>query len=63
VGNLLTIPEVAERLRVSERTIRKRIGAGFLPALKLGPEMHAPVRVTEEALAGFLRSTTNERSK
>jgi excisionase family DNA binding protein len=44
VGKLLTISEVALELRVSERTIRKRIARGDLPAWRLGPEQDAPVR-------------------
>ena len=33
---LLTIPDVAEFCRVSERTVRRWIKAGELPAIRLG---------------------------
>jgi len=55
VGKLLTISEVARELRVTERTVRKRVASGELPAWKLGPEAHAPVRVHENALRIFMR--------
>jgi excisionase family DNA binding protein len=62
MGNLLTVREVADRLRVSERTIRKRVAGGELSALKLGPEQHAPIRISEGALVDFLRPA-NGRSE
>ena len=55
MSNLLSVREVAATLRVSERTVRKRISDGELEAVKLGPEAHAPVRVDEEALERFMR--------
>ena len=42
---LLTIEEVAEQLRVSRSTIRRRIETGEIPALKLGRASQAPIRV------------------
>lgn len=39
VGRMLTIPEVAERLRVSRDTVRRLIGAGKLPAYKIGSDI------------------------
>jgi excisionase family DNA binding protein len=62
MSELLTVPEVAAHLRVSERTVRKRIGSGALGAVKLGPEQHAPVRIPMEALAMFLRPAIERRT-
>ena len=42
--NYLTIREVGELLKVSERTVRRWIGAGQLPAVKIGRS----VRVRQE---------------
>ncbi len=35
-SGLLTVAEVAERLRCSEPTVRRRIREGQIPAVKLG---------------------------
>jgi excisionase family DNA binding protein len=54
---LLTIPEVAKILRCSERTVRRRIKAGELKALKIGRDY----RLRSEDLAEFLgRSSTSD---
>jgi excisionase family DNA binding protein len=55
MGKLLTISEAARELRLSERTVRKRIASGDLPAWRLGPESHAPIRIHEHALELFMR--------
>ena len=56
MSRLLTVPEVADRLGLSTRTIRKRIAAGELPAIRLGPaDTQAPVRVDEAELERWLR--------
>jgi excisionase family DNA binding protein len=54
---LLTIPEVAERVRVSRSTIRRRIDAGEIPAVKLGSTPQAPVRVDEQELERWITSS------
>lgn len=36
---LLTVEETAERLRVSERTVRRLIGRAELPALRVGGQL------------------------
>jgi excisionase family DNA binding protein len=36
---LLTISELAERLSLSERTIRRMVGGGQLPCLRLGRQL------------------------
>ena len=52
---LLTVPEVADRLRVSVKTVRRRIESGELPAVRIGTGVRAPVRVDGDALEEFLR--------
>lgn len=47
---LLTIDEVAERCRVSSRTVRRWIGAGDLPAHRLGRQL----RIAPNDLSAFL---------
>lgn len=46
---VLTIAEVAERLRVSPRTVRRQIGSGALYAVKIGRSVRIP-RSTVDAL-------------
>jgi len=47
---LLTIPDVAEFCRVSERTVRRWIKAGELPAIRLGRQW----RIAKRDLKRFL---------
>jgi excisionase family DNA binding protein len=35
-GDLLTVTEVAERLSLTDQTVRRKIHAGELPGLRLG---------------------------
>lgn len=42
--HLLTIPEVAAALRVSEKTIRRWISAEIMPAAKLGAQWRVRLR-------------------
>ena len=51
---LLTVPEVADHLRVSVKTVRRRIESGELPTLRIGSGTRAPVRVDEAALDELL---------
>lgn len=48
---LLTIPEVAERLQVSIKTIRRWIASGDLPTVRLGHQ----IRIQPKDLDIFLR--------
>ena len=48
---LLTIAEVADRLRVNQKTIRRWIDAKELPAFKLGRQW----RISEQNLRQFLQ--------
>jgi excisionase family DNA binding protein len=50
---LLTVPEVAEILRVSPRTVRRMIDDKRLPVVRLG----RAVRVRLEALAALIGET------
>jgi excisionase family DNA binding protein len=50
VGRLTPIAEVAERLNVCERTVRRWIAAGLLPVHRFG----RTVRISEADLAAFL---------
>jgi excisionase family DNA binding protein len=59
---LLTIGETAEKLSVSETTVRRLIGAGILPAVRVSP---GAIRVEADELAGWLeeRRTSNDVSE
>lgn len=61
MSTYLTIHEVKDMLKVSERTVRRWISAGDLPALKIGRS----VRIREEdiLLHGQKSSQTNTRQK
>ena len=48
---LLTIPEVAERLQVSIKTVRRWIVSGDLPTVRLGRQ----IRIQPKDLDIFLR--------
>ena len=50
---LLTVPEVAERLRVSRPTVYRRIAEGSLPAVRLG-DGFGPLRVDARELDDWL---------
>ena len=51
-GELLTVDEVAERLRVSPATVYRRVHDATLPALRIGE--HGPIRIPATALKHFL---------
>lgn len=53
---LLTVPEVAERLRVSAYTVREWLKAGRLPGYRPGGTK-AGWRVKESDVSRFLEST------
>jgi excisionase family DNA binding protein len=52
--SLLTRPEVAKRLRVSERTLDRLIDSGQLAKTKVGRS----VRISEAALAAYVTGAT-----
>ena len=51
---LLTVGEVALRLRQSERTVRDKIASGSLPAIRIGAGPRAPIRVRADELLAWL---------
>ena len=51
-GRLLTVVEVAQRLRYTERTVRVMIRTGSLPAVKVGPQWRVLDTVVAEVAAG-----------
>ena len=55
---LLTVPEVAERLRMSRSSVYRRIATGELPALRLGAR--GPLRIDARELDRLLRATEND---
>jgi excisionase family DNA binding protein len=50
------VAEVAERLQLSELTVRRKIAAGEIPAMRLATRGRGPVRVSEHALEHWLHS-------
>lgn len=57
-GELLTVAEVANRLRVSKMTIYRLIHAGDLPALRVGHSFRVPADAP--AVAALLGNPTGE---
>jgi excisionase family DNA binding protein len=51
---LLTVGEVALALRQSERTVRDKIAAGTLRAIRIGDGPRAPIRITAAELENWL---------
>lgn len=54
-GELMTIREVADLDRCSEKTVRRAITAGLLQALRVGPGGRL-LRVTMEAHAAYRKA-------
>jgi excisionase family DNA binding protein len=50
---LLTVREVADRLKLSEKSVRRRIASGELPAVRLGGR-GTQLRVDERELEAFI---------
>ena len=50
---LLTVDDVAERLGISSKTVRREIGSGALESVRIGPAGRL-IRVSETALAVYL---------
>ena len=57
----LTVAEVAAELACSEPTVRRRIRAGEIPAVRLGPR-GSGVRIPRRALEAWLWSEPNEEN-
>ena len=56
---MLTATQACERLGVSRETLRKLIKSGDLRAMKVGPGAHAHWRISEDALADYIRRRTD----
>jgi excisionase family DNA binding protein len=52
---LLTVRDVAETLRVDEKTVRRKIERGLIPAYRLGPPGNS-IRVAADELEAWLES-------
>ena len=59
MSNLLTIPQVAQKLQVAEVTVRSWITKGEITFIKVGKG----VRIKEEWLAGWLERRTVKAKK
>jgi len=59
VTDYLKLPEVARRLDVSEKTARRMVKSGSLPAVFIG----GAYRISEEALAEYLENAKVEPGK
>lgn len=61
LGELLTVQEVAELLKLNPQTVRNRIDAGELPALRIGRRVRIQ-RSTLEELIGWQRKPISNDS-
>jgi excisionase family DNA binding protein len=52
-SRLLTVPEVADRLRISRQSVYRAISSGRLPAVQLGGP-GTPLRIDEHELKAWL---------
>lgn len=57
VAELLTVAEAARCLRQSVHTIRRKVAAGELEAVRLGD--HGPLRIPEDALTAHMRPASS----
>lgn len=57
---LLTVAQVARRLGVSEQSVRRRIRAGSIPAVRLGPTDRYPIRIDPAELDAWIYSEGGE---
>lgn len=53
-SELLKLPEAARRANVSVTTMRRRVLAGDVPAVRLGPTDRHPIRVPADALEAWI---------
>ena len=51
---MLTLKQVADRLNVSESTVRKLVKSGQLKAVRVGVQ----IRITEESLEEYIRKAS-----
>lgn len=57
---LLTIRETAALLRLSEKTVRRRIRTGEIAAVRLGDGSTAPLRIPRKGLEEWLYGDPRE---
>jgi excisionase family DNA binding protein len=50
----VSVDEAARLLGVSKRTLWRRIAAGELPTVMLGPHKTSPVRIRRDVLTGYI---------
>jgi excisionase family DNA binding protein len=58
---LLTVGEVALRLRQSERTVRDKVSTGLIPSVRIGDGPRAPIRIPADELEEWLYGERRER--
>ncbi len=58
-----TIDGVAEKLKVSTRTVYRWVEAGDLPVIKLTPSERGNVRISESDLQEFLNTRRSRRGQ
>jgi excisionase family DNA binding protein len=61
-SRLLSLPQAAERLGCSVGTLRRRIRAGDLAAVRLGPSDRHPLRIDERALEDWVFGDPREKA-
>ena len=59
----LTFAETCERLRLSHETVRRLIKSGALQAHKTGGARNSHYRISEQAIADYLREQTIKASQ
>ena len=55
---LLSVNAAAQRLGVSQSTLRRRVASGELPSVRIGHSPCAPVRIVAQDLVDFVVSST-----
>lgn len=53
---LLTVREVAEQLKVKEKTVREWTRKGYLPSIRLGSGGRGRIRFSREDIQEFIKS-------
>lgn len=53
-AELLTVAEAAQLLRQSEKSVRRKIHAGQIQAVRLGDESSSPLRIPADELRSWL---------
>jgi excisionase family DNA binding protein len=60
---LLTAGEAAKVLRLSKRSIYRRVASGEIEAVRLGGAPNSPLRLRPEHLASFIETRTTRLEK